>query len=170
MVSRAADIEVRRLRADEAAVFKALRLEALTLEPASYASSLSDWAGLSEQDWVDRLEDAAVHAVFRDGEPVGLMGVMRQKSSKMKHRAMLVMVYVRAGERGRGTAKALLQAMLDHARTTGVRQIELLASAENDAALGFYRREGFSEIGRIPAGVIHEGREIDDVMMMRRLA
>ena len=94
MVSRTTDIEVRRLRADEAVVFKALRLEALTLEPASYASSLSDWAGLSEQDWVDRLEDAAVHAVFRGGEPVGLMGLMRQKSSKMKHRAMLVMVYV----------------------------------------------------------------------------
>jgi ribosomal protein S18 acetylase RimI-like enzyme len=37
-------------------------------------------------------------------------------------------------------------------------------------AISFYRREGFGETGRIPAGFIHEGREIDDVLMVRRLA
>ncbi|MFB2604722.1 N-acetyltransferase family protein, partial [Rhizobium phaseoli] len=42
-------------------------------------------------------------------------------------------------------------------------------SAENPAAIRFYQREGFSEIGRIPGGVLEEGREIDDVMMARRI-
>lgn len=42
-------------------------------------------------------------------------------------------------------------------------------SAENPAAIRFYLREGFSEVGRIPAGFLHDGREIDDVMMVRRL-
>jgi ribosomal protein S18 acetylase RimI-like enzyme len=44
-----------------------------------------------------------------------------------------------------------------------------MVSAENDAALRFYRRHGFVEIGRIPSGILDNGREIDDVMMVRQL-
>jgi RimJ/RimL family protein N-acetyltransferase len=47
--------------------------------------------------------------------------------------------------------------------------LELAVSAENPAAIRFYLREGFSEVGRIPGGFLHDGREIDDVMMVRRL-
>jgi ribosomal protein S18 acetylase RimI-like enzyme len=106
---------------------------------------------------------------FRAGRPVGIMGLMRQGSSKMAHRANLVMVYVRESERGTGAAKAMLDAALDHAKRSGIRQVELAANAENKAALGFYRREGFREIGTIPAGFIHEGEEVDEVLMVRRL-
>jgi hypothetical protein len=31
------------------------------------------------------------------------------------------------------------------------------------------RNTGFAEVGRIPAGFLHEGREIDELMMARRI-
>ena len=47
--------------------------------------------------------------------------------------------------------------------------MELFVNAENPAAMRFYQRQGFAEIGRIPGAVLEDGREIDDVMMARRL-
>ena len=97
------------------------------------------------------------------------MGLTRQQSSKMAHRATIIMVYLRDSERGGGHAVAMLNLLLDHARTSGIRQVELAVSAENPAAIRFYQREGFHEIGLIPAGILHEGREIDEILMARRL-
>jgi len=47
--------------------------------------------------------------------------------------------------------------------------LELAVSAENSAALGFYHRHGFIEVGRIPGGLLDGDRQIDDVIMVRRL-
>jgi hypothetical protein len=46
----------------------------------------------------------------------------------------------------------------------------LAPSAENAAALRFYRDEGFQEIGRIPGGFLHDCRETDEILMVRRIA
>jgi ribosomal protein S18 acetylase RimI-like enzyme len=87
----------------------------------------------------------------------------------MAHRATIIMVYVRKNLRGTGLARTLLGTVADYARDIGILQLELAVSAENPAAIRFYLREGFSEVGRIPGGFRHDGREIDDVMMVRRL-
>jgi ribosomal protein S18 acetylase RimI-like enzyme len=87
----------------------------------------------------------------------------------MAHRATLIMVYVRRCERGGGCAKSLLDATVGYARGNRIRQLELAVSAENMAAIRFYEREGFHEAGRIPGGFVHDNREIDDVIMVRRI-
>ncbi|WP_266031467.1 GNAT family N-acetyltransferase [Brucella intermedia] len=46
----------------------------------------------------------------------------------------------------------------------------LTVKAENSPAIRFYQREGFVEVGRIPVGYLDQGREIDDVLMVCRLA
>jgi ribosomal protein S18 acetylase RimI-like enzyme len=79
------------------------------------------------------------------------------------------MVYVRAAQRGNGLAKELLDMVAANALEEGIWQLELAVSAENPVAIGFYRREGFSEAGRIPGGILRDGREIDDLIMVRRL-
>lgn len=42
------DVEIRQLKEDDVAAFKAIRLEALQTEPAAYASSVEDWVSLSD--------------------------------------------------------------------------------------------------------------------------
>ncbi|MBB4289807.1 ribosomal protein S18 acetylase RimI-like enzyme [Rhizobium leguminosarum] len=160
---------IRLIQVDEVEVFRRIRLEALRAEPSSFASRYEDWEVLPDEEWANRLNEP-VFIAFQDGAPVGIMGLFRQRPSKMVHRATIVMVYVRANLRGTGLAGKLLEVVSDHARGIGVRQLELFVSAENPAAIRFYQRQGFAEIGRIPGGVLEEGREIDDVMMARRLS
>jgi GNAT superfamily N-acetyltransferase len=162
-------IKIRRIQADEVEAFRQIRLEALRTEPAFYASSYEDWVDLPIEEWQRRLNEP-VFVAFLGDEPVGITGLRRQPSSKMAHRATLVMVYVRKPLRGSGLAKNLLHVSADCARDLGILQLELAVSAENPAAIRFYKRQGFSEVGRIPGGFRHEGREIDDVVMVHRLA
>ncbi|RUM18896.1 GNAT family N-acetyltransferase [Rhizobium vallis] len=161
-------VTIRLIGADEVEAFRQIRLEALRTEPASFASRYEDWEVLSLEEWRNRLNEP-VFIAFQDGAPVGIMGLFRQRSSKMAHRATIVMVYIISRLRGTGLAGRLLEAVSDHARAAGILQLELFVSAENPAAIRFYQRQGFAEIGRIPGGVLEEGREIDDVMMARRL-
>jgi len=159
---------IRRISADEVDVFRRIRLEALRTEPSSFASRYEDWADLPVEDWRQRLHDP-VFVAFGSDEPVGIMGLMRQRPNKMAHRANLVMVYLRDSFRGIGLAGDLLAAVVDFAKGEGILQLELAVSAENQGAIGFYHREGFSEVGRIPGGLLDGGREIDDILMARRL-
>ncbi|MBP2445282.1 GNAT family N-acetyltransferase [Rhizobium leguminosarum] len=161
-------VTIRLIQADEVEAFRRIRLEALRAEPSSFASRYEDWEILPDEEWRNRLNEP-VFIAFQNGEPVGIMGLLRQRSSKMAHRATIIMVYIGKSLRGTGLAGRLLDVVSDHARHIGIRQLELFVSAENPAAIRFYQREGFSEIGRIPGGVLEEGREIDDVMMARRL-
>ncbi|RFB91436.1 GNAT family N-acetyltransferase [Rhizobium leguminosarum bv. trifolii] len=164
----ASGVTIRHIQAGEVEAFRRIRLEALRTEPSSFASRYEDWAALSLEEWRSRLSEP-VFIAFQDNEPVGIMGLLRQRSSKMAHRATIIMVYIGRSLRGTGLAGRLLNVVSDHARHIGIRQLELFVSAENPAAIRFYQRQGFSEVGRIPAGVLEEGREIDDVIMARRL-
>ena len=162
------DIEIRQIHADEIAAFRQIRLEALMNEPSSYASSYEDWIILTTEDWQERLKEP-VFVAFQAGEPVGIMGLLRQRASKMNHRATIVMVYVRENLRGKGIAGQLLEAVVETSGERGIAQLELTVSAENIAAIKFYQRQGFAVVGRIPGGFLHQGREIDDVIMVYRL-
>ncbi|MEO9781303.1 MAG: GNAT family N-acetyltransferase [Sedimentitalea sp.] len=162
------DIEIRQLKKDDVAAFKAIRLEALEMEPAAYASSVEEWVSLSDDEWASRLH-MPVFVAFKSGEPVGVMGLLRQKASKMKHRSTLIMVYLRDSARGQGLAESLIDAVARFAAESGVLQIELNVSSENGRAIRFYERNGFRAIGLIPAGMIQDGAEVDEVIMARRL-
>ena len=159
---------IRRISPDEVDVFRRIRLEALRTKPFSFASRYEDWVDLPVEEWRQRLRDP-IFIAFSSDEPVGIMGLLRQRPSKMAHRATLVMVYLRESFRGTGLAKDLLDTVIDVARGEGILQLELAVSAENPGAIRFYLREGFSEVGRIPSGLLDGGREIDDILMVRRL-
>ena len=53
-------------------------------------------------------------------------------------------LFVRADARGSGVGRALVEAVVDLARSRGCRRVELDANDENAAAQGLYRSFGFS--------------------------
>ncbi|MCC5964833.1 MAG: GNAT family N-acetyltransferase [Natronohydrobacter sp.] len=162
------DPEIRKLGQADVLVFKRIRLEALRTEPASFASSAEDWELYSDEDWRERLR-MPVFVAFRSGVPVGIMGLLPQQARKMKHRATLIMVYVRATERGTGIAGRLLDTIARFAAENGISQIELNVSSKNARAIRFYERCGFREAGLIPAGMRDQGQDVDEIIMLRRL-
>ncbi|WP_164819164.1 GNAT family N-acetyltransferase [Sinorhizobium meliloti] len=159
---------IRRLSVEDVDVFRRIRLEALSHEPLSFASVFGDWVHLSDGEWRRHL-DQPVFVAFLGGQPVGMMGLRFERARKMAHRARLVSVYVRKCERGTGIAANLLHEVTEHARDRGVLQLELAVNAENSAAIRFYQRHGFVEVGRIPNGFLGHGTETDELIMVRRL-
>lgn len=71
--------------------------------------------------------------------------------------------------RGRGTGRALLSALEDHARAAGHHTMIGGLSAENDAAIAFHRRQGYAEAGRIREAGRKFERWIDLILMQKML-
>jgi ribosomal protein S18 acetylase RimI-like enzyme len=162
------DIRVARLEESDLAAFQAIRLESLRMAPTAFANVEADWSSLSDEEWLSRMKNP-VFVLFRQQEPVGIMGLMRQRGVKRAHRATLIMVYLRESERRQGLADNLLKAVMDYARSEGVRQLELNVNHHNVAAIRFYERHGFEQVGRIPAALIEDGEIVDELIVVRRL-
>ncbi|MEI2297651.1 GNAT family N-acetyltransferase [Ensifer sp. MJa1] len=162
-------MHIKHLDQDDVDIFRRIRLEALNRAPEAFASTAADWEQLSTEEWQARLTTNTVFAALQDGEPVGIMGLMRERASRLAHRATIIMVYVREEARGSGAARNLLTHLTDHARASGIRLLELVVRADNPAATRFYTREGFREIGRVPGGMFDGEKEVDEILMARHI-
>lgn len=163
-------VAIRLLGPDDLDHFKAIRLEALEREPDAFASTAAQWRALPDAEWLRRMVENPVFVAFRDREPVGIMGLLQETPVKRRHRATIIMVYVRADERGTGLAGQLLAAATGHARKLEVTQLELGVNADNEGAIGFYQRAGFTPFGRIPNASLVDGEAHDELLMVREIA
>jgi putative acetyltransferase len=97
---------------------------------------------------VEELEAKGVHlvGVRVDHSLVGIGGIELQDAGC----AELKRFYVMPAHRGTGVADALITALLDHAGSHGVTVVRLETGDRQHAAIGFYRRHGFTEVPRFP--------------------
>ena len=95
-----------------------------------------------------------------------MVGVKRELSPKEKHKAIVWGMFVTPRGRGKGAARALLAAAVQHARGwTDVRQVQLIVSAEAPAARHVYESAGFRVWGQEPRALQWEGRFVDELHM-----
>lgn len=97
----------------------------------------------------------ATYAQFRGGA-----GYARS----MEHTVLLA-----PGARGRGTGRALMRAVEDHARAGGAHQMIAGVSAENPAGRDFHARLGYALIATVPQAGWKFGRFIDLWLMQKFL-
>ena len=77
-------------------------------------------------------------------------------------------IHVRADIHGQGVGRALLDALLERARGTGLRVLVAGVDAENEASIRFHERLGFVEVARMP----EVGRKFDrwlDLVLLQRI-
>src|SRR4051812_9532104 len=141
-----ADAAIRRLRSDDAASFKAIRLEALKANPKLLGSTFELEDKLDVAWFAGRLEDAHVMGAFRDGDLVGTVGFSIQQGQKNAHKGRLWGMYVRSSSRNLGIGRLLVSAVLDVAREN-VELVQLTVVGENRPARTLYESAGFSEFG-----------------------
>ena len=152
----------RRLTPDDAAEFRALRLEALAQAPTAFGSALADEADRPLQWFADRL---AHNAVFGAGEPLlGMAGFRRETAVKRQHIGWLWGVYVRPAGRGTGLARALSQAVITNAIPL-VDWVRLEVVTTNAPALAIYRSLGFTIHGTEPEALRLDGVSHDEHLM-----
>jgi RimJ/RimL family protein N-acetyltransferase len=167
-------ITIRRLRAEDAAAFRTIRLEALRDSPTAFGSSHHEEAARPLEWFAAELAPEgprAMFGAFLEERLVGIVGLAPEPAAKERHRAVIRSMFVTPAARGRGVAASLLRHVLAEAdRLPGVWQVILTVTAGNHAAERLYRAHGFTLYGRLPAALHVDGYYYDDVMMLRQSA
>ncbi len=142
---------VRRIRPNEGAALRDMRLAALADTPSAFGSTYAGEALRTAEDWADRaragsagLERATFFAVA-DGGIVGLVGGYRPEPTSS--RAELVSMWTHPAARRTGVGRLLVDAVLDWARTCGALAVDLWVTRGNVGAENLYRAMGFVDTG-----------------------
>ena len=157
--------EVRRLWAEDARAFRALRLLALRLHPEAFGSSFEEEAALSEATFAGRLAEGAVFGAWSGGALIGCVGLARRDKAKLGHKAVVWGMFVLGEHRGRGVGKRLLEAVLAEARTC-FEEVLITVIEGNREAHRLYAAAGFEEYGREP-NALRIGTGYHHELMMR---
>ncbi len=167
-------MNIRRLSASDAAAFQALRLAALLDTPEAFAASHDEESGLPLEVVAARLVERpgqAIFGAFDGGTLAGIVGLARETGVKMAHKGHIWGMYVSVAARGRGAARALMQAALAHARATpGIAKVTLHVDAANRAAIALYESLGFVVFAREADAMRLGDQQRDDLQMHLRFA
>jgi ribosomal protein S18 acetylase RimI-like enzyme len=160
-----ADTAIRRLRSDDAASFRAIRLEALGTRPELLRSTFELEDKLDVAWFAGRLEDAHMVGALRDGELVGTAGFAIQQGQPNAHKGRLFGMYVRPSSRNLGIGRRLLSAVLNVAREN-VELIQLSVVKDNGPARRLYESAGFVEFGVETKASKYADRYYDEALMV----
>ena len=151
---------------------KRLRLEALRMEPAAFASSYEDELAFGDDIWKTRLKSASERdgnlTFFAEsrGELVGMAGAGWSAKAKLRHVAEVYSVYVTPDQRGKGAASRLMQRLLAELRALGqIEKVSLAVTSDNTAAVRLYEKLGFEIVGTARRELKVGGRYYDLHMM-----
>jgi ribosomal protein S18 acetylase RimI-like enzyme len=150
-------LEVRRVRADDWRALRDVRLAALADTPTAFGTTHA--AALERPDdwWVDwcersaRSDDQAMVLGWDGSVPVGMAGVFRTEDETW----MVISMWVDPAARGRGIARALLDAVVAFARERNATDIVLGVTDGNDPARALYESYGFVDNGESEPLVSH---------------
>ena len=166
-------VVVRRVRPDEVAEFKAIRLRALADSPNAFATTLAEAEAMPESNWVHRVtrgaageESLVLVAVDRITEEwLGMTGSYFEDGEP--EIANVVSVWVAPEARRRGVGRRLQAAAQAWAVFRGAREQRLWVTDTNEAARALYLAEGFTLTGTTQP---HPARpELTELEMIRRL-
>jgi ribosomal protein S18 acetylase RimI-like enzyme len=160
---------VRRLQPAEAETFRAIRLEALTTCPEAFATTYAKQAADPPGYFAETLREAAVFGAFLEGEITGMAGLYRELGERKRHKGVLWGMYVRPAARGFGLGRALVRAVLAHARGE-LEQVLLQVVSDNARARRLYESEGFEVYGLERRALKQGERYLDEYQMVRFLA
>ncbi len=151
---------VRRIRANEALVLRAIRLRALADSPSAFSATLAAEDAYPDELWIARAADSSAgvraatflaSSVTPASAPLeadvpweGLVTVLGplHEAGDPKN-AELVSMWVAPHARGSGMAQAWVHEAIAFARTTGTSSLRLAVTRGNGRAQRFYEHFGF---------------------------
>jgi RimJ/RimL family protein N-acetyltransferase len=170
------EIVIRPSAEGETAAYRDLRLDALRDSPHAFGADYAENLAQPTADWEERVrgniasDDQTLVVAAAEDRLVGMTGIRRGTSPKMRHGAFLWGVYVRPAWRGQGIAGALIEACVDWARSKGIVVVRLAVVTTNTAAIRCYMRCGFLGYGVEPKAIRYDGVYYDEILMARHLA
>ena len=169
-------VDIRPLRAADAAEFQAIRLRGLLENPEAFGSTHAEEADrpverVAERLGADPTSGFVLGAALEAGGPlVGVAGCYRESSRKRRHVGIVWGMFVAPEARGRGVGGALVDRVIAVAgEWPGVEQLTLTVVPENAAARALYVSRGFRVFGLEPRALRDESRHYDVELMWRPL-
>jgi RimJ/RimL family protein N-acetyltransferase len=158
-------ITLRRLKADDVASYREIRLEGLKNHPEAFSASWEDEAGRPASWWMERLQTNAVFGASIDHSSLlGVAGLRLHDWAKLRHKAILWGVYIRPQARRTGLAASLVRQIVEQARPL-VEEIGVTVVASNTVACRLYSAAGFKPYG-LERRALKIGHEYYDEVLM----
>jgi ribosomal protein S18 acetylase RimI-like enzyme len=151
-------MQIRRLAAADALLYRSLRLRALREHPDAFTSSWEEDRHQPMEASAARLAAHAFWGAYQGAELYGFVGLERESRAKNRHKATVVGMYVAPEVAGQGVGRALLQALLAHARGEGIASLVLTVTDGNGHAQRLYEGAGFRSFGVEPDAIRIAGR------------
>ncbi|KAA3606809.1 MAG: GNAT family N-acetyltransferase [Planctomycetota bacterium] len=165
--------QIRRLEINHLDALIALRLESLEQAPLAFSASPEDDRGMSPDFMGEVLkaqEGQAVFGAFSGSDLVGMIGLVRESKAKHRHRALIWGMFVKPSHRGSGLGRALLEAVIQHARTwPDLDWLDLSVTSAAPEAQKLYESAGFHRWGAEPDSLRHAGESATKIFMQMEL-
>jgi ribosomal protein S18 acetylase RimI-like enzyme len=134
-----------------ALIFKAVRLRALQDTPSAFGSTYEKESQLTDADWITRAvkwngERGAGFLAIDSGMACGIAGSFLDQDDPT--RAHLVSMWTAPTHRQRSIGRLLVNEVLGWARLRRARTLWLMVVSNNEPAILFYQRLGFTRTGR----------------------
>ena len=132
-------------------LFKSVRLNALSESPSAFGSTYAREVTFTEAEWLARLErwngeNGIGFLAMDDDAGCGIAGALLDLEDPT--RAQLVSMWTAPTHRRHGVGQLLVDAVIDWAKSRGVKTLLLMVVSTNSPAIRFYERLGFSKTGR----------------------
>ncbi len=165
------DLIYRRLRPDEALLYRQIRLECLKNYPSHFGSVYAEQKARPKLSFELNIEtqhpDKFIMGALSDDQLVGICGFSRESSVREKHRGWIIQMYVDPAHQGQGIGQSLLGATIEEAfKIPGILQIELGVYATGQAAERIYEKKGFSVFGVRKNAIRDKEIFLDEKMMV----
>ena len=131
-------------------LYKSIRLAALLDSPTAFGSIHAGESQLTDADWLQRATnlngDRAIGYLATDaGTACGIaVGLLDEHDPDQ---ADLVSMWVAPTHRRCGIGRSLIETIAAWASARGARTLKLMVTSNNDSAIEFYARNGFSMTG-----------------------
>ncbi|HEY6306735.1 MAG TPA: GNAT family N-acetyltransferase [Candidatus Angelobacter sp.] len=149
--NRKAMITLDPLTPQNALIFKAVRLRALQDTPSAFGSTYAKESQLTDADWIKRAdkwngERAILYLAMDEGAACGIAGTHLDPNDAS--RAHLISMWTAPTHRKRGVGRLLVNQILGWARLRNASTLLLMVTSNNEPAIVFYQRLGFTRTGR----------------------
>jgi RimJ/RimL family protein N-acetyltransferase len=148
--------------------------EAVSAEPEGWLiSSNGEWRSVGDErrylKALRRYPNAAVFVAEQNsGALIGRLSLARDAHPASAHVADLGLMVAKEARR-RGVGRALLEAGVEWAHSSGIRKLELHVFPWNEPAIRLYERFGFQREGRRKGHYQRAGADVDAILMALRI-
>ena len=144
-------ISLEPITARHALIFKATRLRALHDTPTAFGSTYAKESQLTDADWIERTTqwsgERSISYLAMDGDTAcGIAGAFFDRDDT--GRARLFSMWTAPTHRRQGVGRLLVNNILSWVGQRGAHTLQLMVTSNNESAVLFYERLGFTLTGR----------------------